>query len=54
MDINRLESNLGKLGKSLGRKINYVLYNMEEFKSKKKARDGRRVCDFVTVRGILG
>jgi hypothetical protein len=38
--MDRLDSNLGKLEKRLGREINYVLYSMEEFKSKKKAKDG--------------
>ncbi len=40
VDMDRLDSNLGKLEKMLGREINYVLYSMEEFKSKKKAKDG--------------
>ena len=40
VDMDRLDSNLGKLEKMLGREINYVLYNREEFKSKKKAKDG--------------
>ena len=40
VDMDRLDSNLGKLEKTLGREINYVLYSMEEFKSKKKAKDG--------------
>jgi predicted nucleotidyltransferase len=40
VDMDRLDSNLGKLEKRLGREINYVLYSMEEFKSKKKAKDG--------------
>ena len=40
VDMDRLDSNLGKLEKMLGREINYVLYNMEEFKSKRKAKDG--------------
>jgi predicted nucleotidyltransferase/predicted transcriptional regulator with HTH domain len=40
VDMDRLDSNLGKLEKTLGREINYVLYSLEEFKSKKKAKDG--------------
>jgi len=40
VDMDRLDSNLGKLEKTLGREINYVLYSMEEFKSKKKAKNG--------------
>ena len=40
VDMDRLDSNLGKLEKTLGREINYVLYSREEFKSKKKAKDG--------------
>jgi len=40
VDMDRLDSNLGKLEKTLGREINYVLYSMEEFKSKKKSKDG--------------
>jgi predicted nucleotidyltransferase len=40
VDLDRLESNLEKLEEMLGREINYVLYSMKEFKSKKKARDG--------------
>ena len=40
VDMDRLDSHLGKLEKTLGREINYVLYSMEEFKSKKKAKDG--------------
>jgi len=40
VDMDRLDSNLGKLEKMLGRKINYVLYSMEEFKSKKDVKDG--------------
>jgi uncharacterized protein len=39
-DLNRLDSNLGKLEEMLGREIQYVLYSSEEFKSKKKAKDG--------------
>jgi predicted nucleotidyltransferase len=40
VDMDRLDSNLGKLEKMLGREINYLLYSMEEFKSKRKAKDG--------------
>ena len=40
VDMDRLDSNLGRLEKALGREINYVLYSMEEFKAKRKARDG--------------
>ena len=40
VDMDRLDSNLGKLEKTLGREINYVLYSLEEFKSKRKAKDG--------------
>ncbi len=40
VDMDRLDSNLGKLEKTLGREINYALYSMEEFKSKKDAKDG--------------
>ncbi len=40
VDIDRLDYNLRKLEKMLGREINYVLYDLEEFKSKKKTKDG--------------
>jgi len=40
VDMDRLDSNLGKLEKILGRGINYVLYNMKEFKAKRKDKDG--------------
>jgi predicted nucleotidyltransferase len=40
VDMNRLDSNLSKLEKTVGREINYVLYSIEEFKSKKKAKNG--------------
>lgn len=40
VDLNRLDVSLGKLEKTLGREINYVLYSREEFKSKKKTKDG--------------
>jgi predicted nucleotidyltransferase len=40
VDLNRLDASLGKLEKILGREINYVLYSREEFKAKKKSKDG--------------
>jgi predicted nucleotidyltransferase len=40
VDLNRLDASLGKLEKILGREINYVLYSREEFKSKRKSKDG--------------
>ena len=40
VDMNLLDSSPEKLEKMLGREINYVLYSMKEFKSKRKARDG--------------
>jgi predicted nucleotidyltransferase len=40
VDLNRLDASLGKLEKTLGREINYVLYSREEFKAKKKSKDG--------------
>jgi predicted nucleotidyltransferase len=40
VDMDHLDSNLVKLEKMLGREINYVLYDMDEFKAKKKANDG--------------
>ncbi len=40
VDIDRLDYNLGKLEKMLGREINYVLYDLEEFKSKRDGEDG--------------
>jgi predicted nucleotidyltransferase len=40
VDMDRLDSDLGKLEKMLGREFNYVLYSKEEFKSKRKAKDG--------------
>jgi predicted nucleotidyltransferase len=39
VNLDRLDSNLEKLEKMTGREINYVLYSMAEFKSKKKAKD---------------
>ncbi len=39
VDMDRLDSSLGRLEKTLGREINYVLYSMEEFKVRRKARD---------------
>ena len=38
--MDPLDSDLGKLEKMLGREFNYVLYSKEEFKSKRKAKDG--------------
>ncbi len=40
VDMDRLDSNLRRLERSLGREIAYVLYSMEEFKAKKRAKDG--------------
>jgi predicted nucleotidyltransferase len=40
VDMDRLDASLGKLEKILGREINYVLYSREEFKAKKKSKDG--------------
>jgi uncharacterized protein len=40
VDMDRLDSNLEKLGKMLGREINYVFYSMKEFKDKRKAKNG--------------
>ena len=40
VDMDRLDSNLGKLEKMLGREINYVPYSLKEFKSKRKAKNG--------------
>jgi predicted nucleotidyltransferase len=40
VNMDRLDSSLGKLEKMLGREISYVLYSREEFKSKRKAKDG--------------
>jgi predicted nucleotidyltransferase len=40
VDMGRLDSHLGKLEKLLGREINYLLYSRDEFKTKKKAKDG--------------
>lgn len=40
VDLDRLDSNLGKLEKMLGREINYILYSKKEFQAKKKAKDG--------------
>ncbi len=39
VDMDHLDSHLGKLEKILGREISYVLYSMEEFQSKRKAKD---------------
>jgi predicted nucleotidyltransferase len=38
--LNRLDSSLEKLEKVLGREINYVLYSREEFRARKKSKDG--------------
>jgi uncharacterized protein len=40
VDMNRLDSSLGKLEKSLGREINYILYSLKEFKAKREVKDG--------------
>ena len=40
VELDRLDTNLGKLEKMTGRVVNYVLYSMAEFKSKKKTKDG--------------
>jgi len=40
VDMDRLDSLLSNLEKKLGREINYVLYNMKEFRCKRKANDG--------------
>ena len=40
VNMGRLDSHLGKLEKLLGREINYILYSRDEFKTKKKAKDG--------------
>jgi predicted nucleotidyltransferase len=40
VDMDRLDILLGGLEKKLGREINYVLYSMKEFRSKRKAKDG--------------
>ena len=40
VELDLLDTNLEKLEKMTGRDINYVLYSMAEFKSKKKAKDG--------------
>jgi len=52
VDIDRLDANLEKLEKMLGREINYVLYSLEEFKSKRKAKDGFLV-DVLSVKKIM-
>ena len=52
VDMDRLDSNLGKLEKTLGREINYVLYSMEEFKSKKKSKDGF-LMDVLSAKKIM-
>jgi predicted nucleotidyltransferase len=40
VNLDRLDSLLRRVENQLGRELNYVLYNMEEFQSKKVARDG--------------
>jgi uncharacterized protein len=40
VDMDRLDSNLEKLEKMLGREINYVFYSMKELKDKRKAKNG--------------
>jgi len=40
VDVDRLDSLLSNLEMKLGKEINYVLYNMKEFRSKRKAKDG--------------
>jgi len=52
VDIDRLDANLGKLEKTLGREINYVLYSMEEFKSKRTAK-GAFLMDVLSGKKII-
>jgi hypothetical protein len=52
VDMDRLDSNLGKLEKMLGRKIHYVLYSMKEFRAKRKAKDGF-LADVLTGKKIM-
>jgi len=40
VDMDRLDSLLRSLEKKLGREMNYILYDREEFRSKRKAEDG--------------
>jgi predicted nucleotidyltransferase len=40
IDISTLDTVLHDLETNLGREINYVLYDVKEFKAKKKGRDG--------------
>jgi predicted nucleotidyltransferase len=40
VDMDLLDTSIGNLEISLGRSINYVIYTMEEFESKLRARDG--------------
>jgi len=51
-DMDRLDSNLGKLEKMLGREINYVFYSMKEFRAKRKAKDGF-LADVLTGKKIM-
>jgi len=51
-DMDRLDSNLGKLEKMLGREINYVFYSMKEFRVKRKAKDGF-LADVLTGKKIM-
>jgi predicted nucleotidyltransferase len=52
VDMDRLDSNLGKLEKMLGREIHYVLYRMKEFRAKRKAKDGV-LADVLTGKKIM-
>jgi len=40
VDMDRLDAILRELEKELGREINYVLYSKNEFKAKRKKKDG--------------
>jgi predicted nucleotidyltransferase len=40
VDMDRLDAILRELEKDLGREINYVLYSKNEFKAKRKKKDG--------------
>jgi predicted nucleotidyltransferase len=40
VDVDKLDTILRKLEKELGREINYVLYSKNEFKAKRKKKDG--------------
>jgi predicted nucleotidyltransferase len=52
VDMDRLDSNLEKLEKILGREINYVFYSMKEFKDKKRARNGF-LMDVLSAKKIM-